>query len=134
MPPVAGSSRDRIYAVVKRIPRGTVATYGQVAELAGLSRQARQVGYALAALSQESRVPWHRVVNARGVIVLSDASGSATEQRIRLMREGVVVNATGRIDLGQFRWAPAVIASGDDRGSLRGPDEVRKRREGRKGR
>ena len=108
MPPVVASSRDRIYAVVKRIPRGRVATYGQVAELAGLARQARQVGYALAALSQGSRVPWHRVVNARGVIVLSDAAGSATEQRIRLMREGVVVNATGRIDLAQFRWAPAV--------------------------
>jgi methylated-DNA-protein-cysteine methyltransferase-like protein len=77
-----------------------------VAELAGLARQARQVGYALAALPQGSRVPWHRVVNARGVIVLSDAAGSATEQRIRLMREGVVVNATGRIDLAQFRWAP----------------------------
>ncbi|HEY0996369.1 MAG TPA: MGMT family protein [Gemmatimonadaceae bacterium] len=98
-------SRARIYAVVRRIPRGTVATYGQVAELAGLARQARQVGYALAALPQGSRVPWHRVVNARGVIVLSDAGGAATEQRIRLMREGVVVNATGRIDLARFRWA-----------------------------
>ncbi|MHB0948967.1 MAG: MGMT family protein [Gemmatimonadaceae bacterium] len=101
----APSSRERIYAVVRRIPRGQVATYGQVAELAGLERQARQVGYALAALPQGTRVPWHRVLNARGAIVLSDASGAATEQRIRLMREGVVVNATGRIDLARFRWA-----------------------------
>lgn len=101
-----GGSRDRIYAVVRRIPRGRVATYGQVAELAGLGGQARQVGYALSALPAESRVPWHRVVNARGVIAISDAAGAATTQRIRLVREGVVVNATGRIDLDRFRWAP----------------------------
>lgn len=103
-------SRERIYAVVKRIPRGRVATYGQVAALAGLGRQARQVGYALSALPAESRTPWHRVVNARGIIVLSDATGSATTQRLRLMREGVVVNAAGRIDLRTFQWERSALS------------------------
>ena len=108
----AGGSRERIYAVVRRIPPGKVATYGQVAELAGLRGQARQVGYALNALTADSRIPWHRVINAQGKIVLSDAAGSATTQRIRLMREGVVVNATGRIDLESFRWSPSPATTG----------------------
>ncbi len=57
-----------IYATVRQIPRGHVATYGQIAELAGLPRQARQVGYALHALPEKTTVPWHRVVNPQGKI------------------------------------------------------------------
>ena len=57
---------DAIYDVVVQIPRGRVATYGQIAELAGISRQARRVGYALSALPKNSGVPWHRVINAKG--------------------------------------------------------------------
>ena len=57
-----------IYAVVKRIPVGRVATYGQIAELAGIQGHARQVGYALNALSEDHEVPWHRVINALGRI------------------------------------------------------------------
>jgi methylated-DNA-protein-cysteine methyltransferase-like protein len=56
----------RIYAVVRRIPRGRVATYGQVAWVAGLPRQARLVGYAMHAVGESATIPWHRVVNAAG--------------------------------------------------------------------
>lgn len=95
-----------IYAVVRRIPRGKVATYGQVAALAGRPRQARQVGYALHALPAGSEVPWHRVVNAAGRLSLAPGSGGI-EQRLRLLAEGVTVTEAGRIPLGRFRWAPA---------------------------
>ena len=65
------SSRDaRVYAAVSRIPRGRVATYGQIAALVGLHGHARQVGYALHSLPDGSPVPWHRVVYARGEIIL----------------------------------------------------------------
>ena len=78
----------RIYAVVKRIPRGRVATYGQVAELADLPGCARQVGYALFALrDSEESVPWQRVVNARGRISL-DGEGERRQRRL-LLSEGV---------------------------------------------
>ena len=60
------SAYQRIYAEVRRIPRGRVATYGQIARLAGLANHARQVGYALHRLDDDSRVPWQRVVNQRG--------------------------------------------------------------------
>lgn len=93
-----------IYEVVENIPRGRVATYGQVAALAGLPRRARQVGYALHALPPGNTIPWHRVVNAKGeVSARSDGDGDL-EQRARLESEGVQFNARGRIDLRQFRW------------------------------
>jgi methylated-DNA-protein-cysteine methyltransferase-like protein len=97
------SSYERIYRVVRRIPRGRVASYGAVARLAGLPGAARQVGYALAALRDGTRVPWHRVVNARGA-VSPRASGFETPQRRLLEREGVRFDAAGRIDLGRFGW------------------------------
>ena len=97
---------ERVYAVVRRIPRGRVATYGQVARLAGLGRNARQVGYALHALPAHHKVPWHRVVNARGEISLSPLSGADVTQRLRLEREGVEFSARGRIDLKIFGWKP----------------------------
>ena len=71
----------RLWQVVRRIPRGRVATYGQIAALAGLPRAARQVGYALHALSDGSGVPWQRVVNARGGVSLRAAPGWAGLQR-----------------------------------------------------
>jgi len=96
-------SYQRIYAVVRRIPRGRVATYGQVAELAGLPGHARQVGYALHALPEGSAVPWQRVVNARGEIP-PRASGFEGPQRRLLEREGVRFDARGRIDLARYGW------------------------------
>jgi methylated-DNA-protein-cysteine methyltransferase-like protein len=97
----------RILAVVRRIPRGRVATYGQVARLAGLPTHARLVGYALAALPAATSVPWHRVINARGEISLRRREDGATvEQRLRLEREGVRVAGNGRIELERFGWSP----------------------------
>lgn len=95
---------QRIYAMVDSIPRGCVATYGQIAEEAGLARRARLVGRALRILPPKSELPWHRVVNAQGRI--SDRPGSIALQRRRLQREGVHFNARGRIDLERFGWQP----------------------------
>ncbi len=101
------ATRERIYAIVSQIPRGQVATYGQVARLAGLPGQARQVGYALHALPPGRDVPWHRVVNARGVV--SPRADPLYEgiQRDLLEQEGVIFGADGRIALSRHRWAPA---------------------------
>ena len=101
----AASSYARIYAVVRRIPKGRVATYGQIAELAGLPRQARQVGYALAALA-DTRVPWHRVLNARGEISPRSDPGPARLQRVLLEREGVGFDANDRVALARHLWQP----------------------------
>jgi methylated-DNA-protein-cysteine methyltransferase related protein len=102
-----GSSVYRdIYAAVSRIPRGKVATYGQVALLAGLPGRARQVGYALSALSDKT-VPWHRVINARGEISQRPGDDVAGEmQRLRLEAEGVVFDAHGRVSLNDYQWRP----------------------------
>jgi methylated-DNA-protein-cysteine methyltransferase-like protein len=96
----------RIWREVERIPRGRVATYGQIAELAGLPGHARQVGYALAALPEGSSTPWQRVVNAQGELSARAAFDAAPRQRLRLLEEGVVFDAFGRIDLKRFRWRP----------------------------
>lgn len=98
---------ESIYEVVRRIPRGRVATYGQVAGLAGLGGHARQVGYALHVLPGESLVPWHRVINRRGEISLRPGGGSDVTQRLLLDREGVRFDARGRVDLKLFGWKPA---------------------------
>jgi methylated-DNA-protein-cysteine methyltransferase-like protein len=99
------SAYDRIYAVVRRVPRGRVTTYGEVARLAGLPGRARQVGYALAALRDGSSVPWHRVVNAQGRLSLARAgSPSGITQRLRLVREGVPVDGGDRVSLVRFGW------------------------------
>ena len=99
-------SYQRIYAVVRRIPRGRVATYGQVARLAGLAGHARQVGYALHALPEGSSVPWHRVVNAQGAISRRSEPGSELAQQQLLAGEGVAFDARGRIPLSRVRWMP----------------------------
>jgi methylated-DNA-protein-cysteine methyltransferase-like protein len=100
----------RIYRVVRRIPRGRVATYGQVAGLASLPGCARQVGYALHALAGDSDVPWQRVVNAGGAISLRGASDAARMQRRLLEAEGLRFDARGRLDLARVQWRPRVSA------------------------
>jgi methylated-DNA-protein-cysteine methyltransferase-like protein len=99
-------SREKIYAVVRRIPRGRVATYGQVAELAGLPGHARQVGYAMAALPSGTAVPWHRVINAAGMVSRRKMPGEELGQRQLLEAEGVRFNARGRVPLEKVRWQP----------------------------
>jgi methylated-DNA-protein-cysteine methyltransferase-like protein len=98
--------RTRIYQVVRRIPPGRVATYGQIAELAGLPGHARQVGYALAALPSGTAVPWHRVINARGEVSLRSSPGAELSQRMLLEREGVRFDARGRVALKRVAWRP----------------------------
>jgi len=103
----SSSTHRRIFTVISRIPRGRVATYGQIARLAGLPGQARLVGYALSALPDGSRVPWHRVVNARGQISLRrDGGPEAAIQRHLLIREGVRFDSKSSIPLAAFRWRP----------------------------
>jgi len=89
------------------VPRGRVATYGQIARLAGIGRAARQVGYALHALPAGTTLPWHRVVNAKGEVSLRAHGSAAITQRIRLEHEGVRFNARGRVALTRFGWQPA---------------------------
>jgi len=101
----SSSSYQRIYAAVRRVPKGRVATYGQIARLAGLPGHARQVGYALHALRSSTTVPWQRIVNAAGAISLR-RSGGALSQRLLLEREGVTFDARGRISLARFGWKP----------------------------
>ena len=96
---------QRIYAVVRRVPRGRVTTYGQVARLAGLESHARMVGYALAALPAGTTVPWHRVINAQGT-VSRRRNGDTLSQRLRLEREGVRFDARDRTSIRTFGWRP----------------------------
>ena len=100
------TSHHAIWLVVRRIPRGRVASYGQVARLVRPACGPRQVGYALAALPEHSTVPWHRVVNAAGKISLR--GHSAVTQRLRLKSEGVDVTEGGRVALDRFGWKPRV--------------------------
>jgi methylated-DNA-protein-cysteine methyltransferase related protein len=101
----AGSdSYTRIYAVVRRIPRGRVATYGQVARLAGLAGHARQVGYALHALPSATALPWHRVINALGGVSLRSSPGAELTQRQLLEDEGVEFDLRGRVRLAKVQW------------------------------
>jgi methylated-DNA-protein-cysteine methyltransferase-like protein len=98
----------RIYRAVGRIPPGRVATYGQIAALAGLPHAPRVAGYALHALPEGTPLPWHRVVGAGGRLSLAALSRSAAlTQRPRLEREGVRFDARGRVDLARHAWRPA---------------------------
>lgn len=101
---IAAERYRRIWRTVARIPRGRVATYGQIADLAGLGRGARLVGRALRCLPPDSGVPWHRVVNASGRISLPPGSEARERQQALLAAEDVAV-VGGRIDLGRYRWA-----------------------------
>lgn len=107
-------SYERIYAVVASVPEGRVVTYGQVANLAGLPGQARQVGYALHALPSSSELPWHRVINARGEVSQRSELGWEGFQRQLLEEEGVIFDARGRIELERYRWEPPLSEQGSE--------------------
>ena len=99
-------NHQQIYKLVRRIPAGRVGTYGQIASLAGLAGHARQVGYALHALPAGTTVPWHRVVNAQGGISRRAVPGSELIQQQLLAREGIELDARGRVPLNRVRWSP----------------------------
>lgn len=104
-----GDAYFRIYAIVKKISHGKVATYGQIAALAGMPRHARQVGYALHRLPEYSAVPWHRVIGAKGEISPRVWSENHLLQRILLEDEGVTFDERGRISLTRFGWTPGKL-------------------------
>jgi methylated-DNA-protein-cysteine methyltransferase-like protein len=97
---------ERIFEVVRNIPRGRVATYGQVAELAGIAGQPRRTGYALSALPAGSGIPWHRVINAQGKISFPPESKHHKLQRRLLKQEGITFDKNARINLERFGWRP----------------------------
>ena len=93
---------EKIYEVVKGIPKGKVMTYGQVALLAGNPRWARVVGYALHNNPSPKTIPCHRVVNREGKVAAAFVFGGGNAQRELLEREGVTFEADGRIDLKKY--------------------------------
>ena len=104
--PIAATDRyQRIYRTVRRIPRGRVASYGQIADLAGIPRGARQVGYALRHAPKDLKIPWHRVINSQGRIAVPADSDSYRRQVKRLASEDVHL-LNGRINLRRYRWQP----------------------------
>lgn len=94
---------NRVKSVIKAIPRGKVATYAQVAALAGNHLAARQVVRVLHSSSEKDHLPWHRVINSRGGISLK-RGGGFEEQRRRLLEEGVEVDRSGCVDLLKYQW------------------------------
>ena len=101
---------ERVYRAVCMVPRGRVATYGQIGRALGAAGAARMVGWALRALPSGSGVPWQRVVNAQGMISLGRGEGGADIQRLLLEEEGIVFDAEGKIDLKRFGWEGPDIA------------------------
>lgn len=95
----------RIWETIQDIPAGRVANYGQVAEIAGIPRGARQVAYALRVAPDELVLPWHRVIQASGKSAFDRNSRHFRTQCARLEEEGVVV-VNGRVDMQRYRWEP----------------------------
>ncbi len=109
---------QRVKELIRRIPRGKVATYAQIASLAGNYRSARQVARVLHSSSDKDRLPWHRVINSRGGISLRPGRGFETQRRL-LRQEGVAADRTGHVDLSVFLWEPPGLPSKAAREFLR---------------
>ncbi|MGB7085181.1 MAG: MGMT family protein [Phormidesmis sp.] len=114
------SCYPKIYDIVRRIPYGKVATYGQVADLAGLMGNPRVVGYALYRLvSDETDIPWHRVINAKGEVSRSSLrDGNDDLQQLLLEQEGIKF-VKGKLELKRYRWCPDIMLIDDDLGDHR---------------
>ena len=96
---------QRIKRVIRRIPKGTVATYAQVAALAGHPRAVRAVFWILHSSSTTAKLPWQRVINSKGRISLLPGNGYE-EQRMLLEKEGIVFELGGSVDLDRYQWRP----------------------------
>jgi methylated-DNA-protein-cysteine methyltransferase-like protein len=110
------SQFEEIYQIVRCIPSGKVATYGQIARMLGQPQAARTVGWAMGAVPEGSDVPWQRVINSRGTISLPPDSPGAILQRALLEAEGVVFDQKGRVNLQVYGWEgldPVQIEAGD---------------------
>jgi methylated-DNA-protein-cysteine methyltransferase-like protein len=103
---------NQIYQTVRKIPLGKVATYGQIADLAGLHGKARLVGYALFKVDVNlDDIPWHRVINAKGEISYSSLrQGGDYLQKHLLEKEGIKFNSKGKINLNQYQWQTSNLA------------------------
>lgn len=95
----------RIWETIRDIPEGNVASYGQVAEVAGIPRGARQVAYALRVAPDELALPWYRVITASGKLAFEQGSASFRRQRDLLADEGVTM-LNGKVDMDTYRWQP----------------------------
>ena len=96
---------DRVKRLIKKVPRGKVATYGQIAAMAGNPRAARQVVRVLHACSEKDKLPWHRIVNSKGGISLKPGQGYEL-QKAMLRNEGIKFKENDLIDLGRYLWSP----------------------------
>jgi methylated-DNA-protein-cysteine methyltransferase related protein len=105
-PGSSGDFCDRVHALVRRIPRGKVATYGQIADLLGAPRAARVVGWAMHGNPHGLRVPCHRVVQRGGSLSPNYCIEDPGRQRRLLTREGVSFGLDGRIEMARYQWAP----------------------------
>ena len=94
----------QIFAVIHQIPRGKVATYGEIAKFAGYPGYARHVGKALGNLPKDSKLPWFRVINSQGKISLK--GDDLKRQRDKLIEEGVEVTPEGKLHLRKYKWRP----------------------------
>ena len=101
--PIEQNFQEKVIRLIRNIPCGTVATYGQIAKYAGNPQGARQVSYILHALSGRERLPWHRVINSKGGISLKPRHGYELQKQL-LQDEGIVFNDDDRVDLKQFGW------------------------------
>jgi len=99
------SREQKIWQVVAAIPEGSVASYGQVAAMAGLGRQARFVGRALGRLPAGHSIPWHRVIRSNGQIAFPEGTEARQLQTEKLRMEGVEV-IKGRVRIKDFQWQP----------------------------
>lgn len=97
--------RDALYMTLAQVPAGSVVSYGQLADLAGLGRAARWVGRALSQLPEGSTLPWHRVIAANGRLSLPAGTASGAEQRARLRDEGITI-LNDRVDIRRHGWRP----------------------------
>jgi methylated-DNA-protein-cysteine methyltransferase-like protein len=99
--------RERVFKLVRRIPRGRVMTYGQIAAILGEGYTPRTVGFVMHSSSEES-LPWHRVINAQGGCSTGRIVLPADKQQLMLEREGIKFNERHRCDLQRFLWNPSV--------------------------
>jgi methylated-DNA-protein-cysteine methyltransferase-like protein len=104
--------RERVYEIVRQIPKGRVMTYGQIAMILGEGYTARTIGYAMH--GSDDGVPWQRVINAQGACSTAKMTMPMNLQQGMLESEGVVFNEKGRCDLGIYQWFPEGFEPDED--------------------
>jgi len=109
---------NKVYRIARQIPKGHVATYGQIAALLSTPRAARMVGTALRSLPDDSDVPWHRVISGKGIITIENMEHPTEEQANLLMAEGVIVTKVDgeyTINLKEYLWSPESLEALSDK-------------------